>query len=148
MPFFKELRIAPAPFCRAALAIIYVWFGALKLIGESPARELVAGAVPWLPENVTALMLGSWEVAIGIGLLLPLARRHALLNIYLHLAATTLPLLVLPEACFLKFPYAPTIVGQYIVKNIALLGAALTAWDGLKHDSIRPERQAPISQAA
>ena len=36
-----------------------------------------------------------------------------------------LPLLFFPRETFIAFPYAPTFEGQYIVKNLVLVGAAI-----------------------
>ena len=32
---------------------------------------------------------------------------------------------VLPDACFLKFPFGLTLEGQYIIKNLTLISAAI-----------------------
>jgi hypothetical protein len=36
-----------------------------------------------------------------------------------------LPLFILPEACFTDFPFGLTTEGQYIIKNLVLISAAL-----------------------
>lgn len=44
---------------------------------------------------------------------------------------TFLPLVLLPEVTFVQFPYALTIEGQYIIKNLVMIGAftkALPSW--------------------
>ena len=51
---------------RYSLAIIFIWFGLLKPLGMSPAAELVANTVYWLPPDVFLPILGWWEVAIGV----------------------------------------------------------------------------------
>ena len=43
----------------------------------------------------------------------------------LHLLFTFTPLFLLPEATFSDPVYSLTLVGQYIIKNIALLAALL-----------------------
>jgi uncharacterized membrane protein YkgB len=43
----------------------------------------------------------------------------------LHMIATIFPLFILTEACFDAFPYRPTLVGQYIIKNLVLVAGAL-----------------------
>jgi hypothetical protein len=42
-----------------------------------------------------------------------------------------LPLILLPEACFTVFPFGLTLEGQYIVKNLVIIGAALVIGAGL-----------------
>jgi hypothetical protein len=38
---------------------------------------------------------------------------------------TFLPLVLLPEVCFVSIPFNLTLEGQYIVKNLVLIGAAM-----------------------
>lgn len=110
---------------RAALGTVFVWFGALKLIGASPAADLVARTVTFVPAELFLPVLGIWEIAIGVGFLVRQLLRSSLLLLFLHMPGTMLPLVVLPEACFAAFPHALTMEGQYIVKNLVLIAAAM-----------------------
>lgn len=112
------------PLLRMSLAVIFIWFGALKLFGLSPEAELIKQAVYWLPPAIFLPILGWWEVAIGICLLWRPLTRVALLLLFLLLPGTLLPLVLLPAVCFTHFPFELTLVGQYIVKNLLLVGAA------------------------
>ncbi|MEX2472375.1 MAG: hypothetical protein WEA34_09365 [Gemmatimonadota bacterium] len=51
---------------RISIAIVFVWFGALKLFDLSPAADLVRATVYWLPGDVFLPILGVWEVLIGL----------------------------------------------------------------------------------
>jgi hypothetical protein len=75
---------------RWAVAIVYLWFGGLKLINASPAAELVVQTVFWLPPRSALLFIGGWEVLIGIGLLFthPLVLRTTLLLLWLQALGT------------------------------------------------------------
>jgi hypothetical protein len=42
-----------------------------------------------------------------------------------QMPGTFLPLVLLPEVCFTTFPFDLTLEGQYIVKNLVLIGAGL-----------------------
>jgi uncharacterized membrane protein YkgB len=42
-----------------------------------------------------------------------------------QMAGTFLPLFLLPQVTFTHFPYALTLEGQYIVKNLVIIGAAM-----------------------
>ncbi len=54
-------------FLRFAIGVVFIWFGALKTIGElSPAYDLVAATVYWLTPEIIVPLLGLWEVAIGL----------------------------------------------------------------------------------
>jgi uncharacterized membrane protein YphA (DoxX/SURF4 family) len=110
---------------RFALAIIFIWFGALKIFQVSPADDLVRRTIYWLPPDVFLPVLGGWEVAIGLCLLFRPLLRVALLLLALQLPGTFLPLVVLPGVCFATFPFELTMEGQYIVKNLLIIGAAL-----------------------
>ena len=113
------------PLLRFSLGVVFIWFGALKLVGFSPAAELVARTVYLVSPETFLPVLGIWEVAIGCCLLYRPLIRLGILLLFLQMPGTFLPLLVLPEVTFVAFPYAPTIEGQYIVKNLVLIGAAL-----------------------
>jgi uncharacterized membrane protein YkgB len=110
---------------RYALAVIFIWFGALKLWQASPADDLVRRTIYWFPPDVFLPVLGAWEVAIGICLLFRPLVRWGLLLLFLQMPGTFLPLVILPERCFVRFPFMLTLEGQYIVKNLVIIGAAL-----------------------
>jgi uncharacterized membrane protein YkgB len=111
---------------RISLAIIFIWFGALKFFpGLSPAVELVKRTVYWFPPEVFIPILAAWEVLIGLCLLVRPLVRVAILLLFLQMGGTFLPLVLLSEITWLRFPYAPTLEGQYILKNLVIIGAAL-----------------------
>lgn len=120
------------PFLRASIGIVFIWFGALKTVGHlSPAYDLVAATVYWLTPEIIVPILGWWEVAIGVCFLIPALTRIGLLLLALQMPGTFLPLILLPEACFTVFPFGLTLEGQYIVKNLVIIGAALVIGAGL-----------------
>jgi uncharacterized membrane protein YkgB len=113
---------------RWAVAIVYVWFGGLKLINASPASELVVRTVFWLQPRTALLFIGGWEVLIGIGLMFahPVVLRITLLLMWLQLAGTFQTFVLLPDAVFQNGnPLLPTIEGQYTFKNVVLITAGL-----------------------
>lgn len=110
---------------RIALAIVYMWFGGLKVIGLSPAGDLVEHTVFWFKPQIFIPVLGICEVAIGLGLLIKRFVPITILLLLLHMIATLFPLFILTDACFDTFPYRPTLVGQYIIKNLVLVAGAL-----------------------
>ena len=109
---------------RISLALIFIWFGLLKPLGMSPEEELIRRTVYFFPPDLVLPVLGYWEVAIGLGLLYRPLLRLALLLLLVELPGTFLPLLLLPEICFTVPPFGLTLEGQYIVKNLFLIGAA------------------------
>ena len=117
---------AGLPFLRLAIGVVFIWFGALKTIGElSPAYDLVAKTVYWLTPELIVPLLGLWEVAIGVAFIFTPLTRIAILLLALQMPGTFLPLILLPEVCFNVFPFGLTLEGQYIVKNLVIIGSAL-----------------------
>jgi len=117
---------AGIPILRVALGVVFIWFGALKLVpGLSPAEDLVLATVPFLPGHTFMVVLGLWEVAIGIGFVTGRALRITILLLFLQMPGTMSPILLLPDRVFTVFPYGLTLEGQYIVKNLVLISAAL-----------------------
>ena len=110
---------------RWSLGVIFVWFGALKTVGMSPAQELVARTVYWFPPEMFIPILGWWEVVIGLGLIIRPLARVAIALLFLQMPGTFLPLILLPEVCFTSIPFGLTIEGQYIIKNLVLISAAI-----------------------
>ncbi len=113
------------PVLRVAVAIVFIWFGALKVLGDSPAAELVAATVYVVPPDLFVPVLGIWEILIGVCLLYRPLIRLGILLLFLQLPGTFLPIVLLPDVVFYVFPYALTVEGQYIVKNLVIIGAAL-----------------------
>ncbi|NQV41366.1 MAG: hypothetical protein HQ506_03345 [Candidatus Marinimicrobia bacterium] len=115
---------------RISFGIIFIWFGILKPLGISSAEPLVLATVPWLPvfEGETWVsIIGWWEVLIGVAFLFKRTIRIAIGLLALQMVGTFLPLVMLPEITFQAgyFPYGPTMEGQYIIKNLMIISAAL-----------------------
>jgi uncharacterized membrane protein YkgB len=122
------------PIMQTAIGIVFVWFGALKIIGVSPAGELVAKTVYFLPSDVFVPILGVWEVLIGLFFLYRPLIRLGILLLFLQLPGTFLPIVLLPDVVFTTFPYGLTVEGQYIIKNLVIIGAALVLGGSLTSD--------------
>lgn len=116
---------------RIALGVVFLWFGALKLVpGLSPAETLAGRTIEALtlglvPASVAVPILALWEVAIGVGLLVGRWMRVILALLFVQMLGTITPLVLFPAETFTRFPWAPTLEGQYIVKNIVLVTAAI-----------------------
>ena len=111
---------------RYSLGIIYIWFGALKPLGLSPAQELVENTVYWFENPKTFVpILGIWEVVIGITMIVKPLIRISIFLLFIQMPGTFLPLVLFPEVCFTNFPFGLTLEGQYIVKNLIIISAAL-----------------------
>jgi uncharacterized membrane protein YkgB len=111
---------------RIALAIVFVWFGFLKVIGRSPVAELVAETVYWVPPEFFVPFLGIWEMIVGLGLLFAVFLRVVLLLFFLQMAGTFLVLVLKPEVAFQGYnPLLLTTEGEFVVKNLVLIASAL-----------------------
>ena len=126
------MRGHAATWLRVALAVIFVWFGALKMFSASPADDLVRRTVYWVSPDTFIPVLGAWETAIGVCLLFRALIRVGLLLLFFQLPGTFLPLLLLPEVCFVLPPFNLTMEGQYIVKNLLIIGAALAVGGSMR----------------
>lgn len=125
---------------RIGLGIIFFWFGALKLVpGLSPAEELVRNTTYFVNPDWFIPVLAVWEMAIGLGLMLGKFMRLTLLLLFLQMPGTALPLVVLPEAVWTQFPYGLTLAGQYIIKNLVLIGAGLVLGGTVRGGRVVPE---------
>ncbi|MGH7158011.1 MAG: hypothetical protein ACREGD_02955 [Candidatus Saccharimonadales bacterium] len=122
--FFRRTYI---PLARVAFFIIFFWFGFLKLVGVSPAGELA--------EVLTAKTIGlDWfdfsykflallECVIGVLFLIPRAARVVVPLLFAHLLVVCSPLILVPELTWQSF-MVPTLEGQYIIKNVAIVALA------------------------
>jgi len=111
---------------RIGLGIVFLWFGVLKFFkGLSPAEDLVRNTIYFVDPDFFIPVLAAWESLIGIGLITGKFMRTTLLLLFLQMPGTALPLLILPEKVWTIFPYALTLEGQYIIKNLVLIGAGL-----------------------
>lgn len=123
---------------RVSLGVIFIWFGVLKPFGLSPAAPLVLATVDWmplLPPDGWLAVIGWWEVVIGATFLFQRTVRVAIGLLALQMAGTFLPLVMLPWVTFQAghVPYAPTMEGQYIVKNLLIIAAALVLGGTARH---------------
>lgn len=116
---------------RVSLGIVFFWFGVLKFFPDhSPAQNLAARTIDVLtfgmvPATVSIPMLALWECAIGIGLITNFFMRATLLLLFVQMMGTITPIFLFPGEVFTVLPYAPTLEGQYIIKNIVLVSAGI-----------------------
>lgn len=116
---------------RVGLGIVYLWFGFLKFFpGLSPAQDLAARTIQTMSFGlvtpaISLPVLAAWETLIGLGLITSKFMRVTLLLLLLQMVGTIMPLFMFPAETWTRFPFAPTLEGQYIIKNIVLVTAAL-----------------------
>ncbi len=124
--FFKKLH---HPLVRLALFVVYFWFGILKVLYESPANPLVEKllqkTLPFITFDVFIVLLGCFEILIGILFIIPRAERVVLPLLAVHMITTLMPLILLPSVTWVS-PFVPTLEGQYIIKNILIIALAIS----------------------
>ena len=116
---------------RMSVGVVFFWFGFLKFFpGLSPAEGLATKTLEVLSfgmvqPRVAVIVLAAWECAVGLCLILSVFLRTTLLLLWLQMAGTIAPMLLFPQEVFSHFPYAPTLEGQYIIKNLVLVSAGV-----------------------
>ena len=124
--FLTVLRRWSIPALRLALGFIFLWFGALKIFGSSPVVLLIQETFTFLPIRLFVLILGVWEVIIGIGIILKRALRCVLALLGAHLIGTFVALGLNPHHFFVQgFPLSLTADGEFVMKNLVFIAAAL-----------------------
>lgn len=133
---------------RISLGLVFFWFGFLKFFpGMSPADDLAARTIGTLSggvirHNVSLPVLAAWESVIGLGLLFGVFMRTVLLLLAVQMIGTLTPLVLFPDEVFNRIPYAPTLEGQYIIKNAVLISAAIVLGASVRGGGLVAEPEA------
>lgn len=142
-----ERRLAPTFYrvgiwtIRWSYAVIFIWFGLLKLYAPPPVTAEFTLALDILPLGFP-LMLGVWEVIIGVCFLHKDWMRIGMYQLkFLHMPGTFIPLFLLPDAAFVSFPLLPALPALYILKNLMFVGAGLVLW--AHHSTDEPDYTQP-----
>jgi uncharacterized membrane protein YphA (DoxX/SURF4 family) len=117
-------RVAPT-LLRLALAAVFVWFGALKVAGVSPVHELIGQTLPFISADLAVPALGVVEIVIGLGLAAGVLPRITLLVLVGHLAGTFLTFVTASELMWTSNLFELTADGEFVVKNLVFITAAL-----------------------
>ena len=122
--FFQKISV---PFARFGLFVIFFWFGYLKVIDLSPASPLVQHlferTISFIDFGTFLHLFGLFEMLIGILFLIKGAERVVIPLLFIHMITTAMPLFLLPHEIWTGF-LVPTLEGQYIIKNLALIASA------------------------
>jgi uncharacterized membrane protein YphA (DoxX/SURF4 family) len=118
-------------FLRLSVGLVFLWFGFLKFFPDlSPAEELAKKTIRvltsgYVPDEAAIVLLAAWECLIGTGLLLGRFLRLTLFLLFVQMLGAIMPMAIFPSEVFSHVPYAPTLEGQYIIKNLVLISAGL-----------------------
>lgn len=122
-------RISKTNILAICIGLVYLWFGSLKFFTSlSPAEDLAINTIHrltmgLLPTHIAIIALALWETVIGLLLILQIFKRQVIVLALIHISMTFTPLLFFPELTFNQNVFLPTLLGQYIVKNIIIIGA-------------------------
>lgn len=120
---------------RLSLGGLFVWLGLLKPMGHETATSLLAHTVYFGSPDVMVLILGWWEVTIGLTMLYRPFVRIALFLLLLRIPGTLLAFILMPDITFIHFPLVPTPEGQYLIKDVVLFFAAMAIGGTIRHES-------------
>lgn len=112
---------------RIAVAVVFGWFGVLKLLNVSPVAGLIHPLFERLAPFVApwaVLLLGVGEVVLAVGFLVPKLTKWVVLLTVFHLIGTFLTLILTPELTWNNF-LVPTFAGEFVVKNLVLIALSL-----------------------
>ncbi|MCV9385537.1 doxx family protein [Reichenbachiella ulvae] len=121
-------------FMQWAIGLIYIWFGMLKFFpGLSPAEILAANTLDTLAmglvsKDLLLRGLAIFEVLLGVLLITRIKSKLIIAALLMHMFGTFMPILIFPNEVFSAPPFGFTIVGQYIMKNFVIIGAALVLY--------------------
>jgi len=122
------LRKTFIPTARFSIFVVYVWFGALKILGLSPAGELVhhlfSSTIHFISFDTFYIFFAWFEVLIGVMFIIPKLTRFVLPLLMIHMITTFMPLVFLPGDTWSGFMVL-TLTGQYIVKNLVIIAVAM-----------------------
>ncbi|MGD2162879.1 MAG: DoxX family membrane protein [Anaerolineales bacterium] len=130
---------------RISLGLVFFWFGVLKFFpGLSPAQSLAGDTIEVLTfgiisSSTAVILLAVWESLIGLGLITGIFLRGTLLLLWVQMLGTLTPLIIFPELTFRVVPHAPTLEGQYIIKNLVLISAGLVIGATVRGGRLTPE---------
>jgi uncharacterized membrane protein YkgB len=140
---------------RTSLGVVFLWFALPKFVpGLSPADQLAQDTIAALTRGLITgdtarLLLATLQTAIALGLLTGRRLRLTLLALFVQMAGTLTPLVLFRHEMWTS-PLVPGIEGQYIIKNLVLIAAAIAVTGSLPHAGRRgrPEDSPPTTTAA
>lgn len=116
---------------RVAVGLVFFGFGVLKYFpGVSPAQSITEATTHILffgliPGRVSMVIVATLECVIGLSLIAGRPMRVAIWLLATEFVGILSPLVLLPARLFSGPDHAPTLEGQYVLKDIILVGAAM-----------------------
>ena len=123
--FFRRISV---PMARLGIFVIFFWFGLLKVLDLSPASPLVEQlfnqTIHFMSFPAFLILFGIFEMLIGFLFLIRGAERIVMPLLFIHMITTFMPLVMVPDVTWSGWG-VPTLEGQYIIKNLVIIAAAI-----------------------
>lgn len=123
--FFRKIS---EPVARFGLFVVFFWFGLLKVIGMSPASSMVQAlferTMPIMQFSTFIILFGLFEMLIGLMFLFKGFERVVIPLLLVHMITTVMPLFLVTSVTWSGI-MVPTMEGQYIIKNLLIIAAAV-----------------------
>jgi uncharacterized membrane protein YkgB len=119
------------PLLRISMGLVIFGFGVLKYFpGVSPAQHIVLEVnhrltFGLLPDHPTLVLFATVESLIGLSLITGWGLRVIIYPLAVWAVAILSPIVLFPGELFSGPDHAPTLEGQYVLKDVILLTACL-----------------------
>ncbi|MFC0544253.1 hypothetical protein [Kutzneria chonburiensis] len=129
------------PLLRVTLGLVIFGFGFLKYFsGVSPAQDLVLHvnrilSLGLVPDQVALPVFATVESLLGLSLITGRGLRYVVYPLTLWAVAILSPLVLFPAELFSGPDHAPTLAGQYVLKDIILLAACLVVMARVRNNA-------------
>jgi putative oxidoreductase len=135
------------PILRCTLALVYLWFGGLKITGRSDIFGLIAVTLPFVNPHVFVPLLGVFEILLGLTLLSGRMPRLVVCGLLAHLAGTFLTFIKAPSWMWHHGnPLLLTMDGEFVLKNLVLISAALVLMGVTSRIRVGSTAELPVAQ--
>lgn len=146
-PIHRWLVLHSITLLRICLGAVFLGFGLLKYVpGASPAENLALTTTHMLtlgfvgdvvPYAVGLIGIATLEAVIGLSLITGTFLRVTVYLLIVQLIGIMSPLVLLPGRLFAGPFHAPTLEGQYVLKDVILVAAAMVVATGFRGARIR-----------
>lgn len=122
-----------------SMGAIIFGYGVLKYFpGVSPAENLVGTTMQLLtfglvPDRMALVLVATLECAIGLSLIIGRGMRVTIYLLVFWTLGVLSPIVLLTQRLFSGPDHAPTLEGQYVLKDIVFLTASLVIATTLRH---------------
>jgi len=136
---------------RISLGAVFLGFGLLKYFpGASPAGNLTVSTISILtfglvPDTVALVGTATLECLIGLSLLAGRGLRVTVYLLAVELLGILSPLVLLTGQLFSGPGHAPTIEGQYVLKDVILVAAGMVIATGFRGAKITHPGDSPAA---